>query len=565
MGDEVEELTQALAQGDCIEADRLVPKLIDAFFATPADHEDEVCETLELLKSRRCFPALDELATALAKNASGSLSIFIRRQLAQAKVDRGRLNEAINILTELADEIRESTNPEDRSEVTGLLGRLHKQRFVEATKAGEDGSAELRKSMASYASVFDLDPAWHGANLIALAVRGKRAGIIDEDMAKYWAERLLNRLKGKGRAAWSPWDFSAAGDAHLVLGNEKQSAECFRKYWSSPTIDAFALGSTARQLREIWQVETNPNPLLSSLLRQIDARLLVGKTGGRVEWSAGDLRERTAGIYQDLETERAESLFGADGTLQLRRLLKLINHAESVCRIFNSRSSSGGGTGFLVDGALFGEPEAGPLLLTNHHVLHGPETPDGVLAQSDYAGSVPLAHAKAQFTYWGGSLSERTFTFKEIRRYSFRDDGDFTLASLAEEVPRELVLPICTERKPFRSANVTDPRQRSKVLVVGHPRGGELTFSLDNTQVVDHELDDVVRTRPRRIHYRTTTDHGNSGSPVFEFENLEVVGLHRSGGVNPLREDWPRRPSDDVYQANEAVWIGSVRPEAGAL
>lgn len=549
MRTKVEELRQALGRGGCSEVDPLIPALIRAF-ATPADHEPEVREVLGMLKSHRCFAALDELTTDLAKRASGSLNIFIRRQLAQAKVDRGRLDEAIEFLTTLSNEVQVHGTRKDRSEVAGLLGRLHKQRFVSATEAGEDGAAELRAAIASYQSVFDLDPSWHGANLIALSARAERAGIdIDSGTAEFWANLLLRDLDDGGRAAWGPWDFAAAGEAWLALHDEERSDECFRKYWSSPDVDGFALGGTARQLREIWQADSRSDSSVSKLLQELEMRM-VGRPGGRVEWTPRDLSERAA---------QAEALFGADRTLQLDKMLKLIAHAGSICRIFDPRNPNAGGTGFLVDGALFGIPEAGSLLLTNHHVLHGPEANDALLAHPDYGGSVPVSRAQTRFTYWGGTKVERTFALKEVRHYSIRNEADFTLATLDGEIPREMALPICVDNKPLRSRNNKDPKQRSSVLVVGHPRGEALTFSLDNTEVVDHELDDQPCTRPRRIHYRTATDHGSSGSPVFELQTLDVIGLHRSGSAGPLRADWPGKSLNDIYEANEAVWIGSVR------
>jgi Trypsin-like peptidase domain len=97
------------------------------------------------------------------------------------------------------------------------------------------------------------------------------------------------------------------------------------------------------------------------------------------------------------------------------------------------------------------------------------------------------------------------------------------------------------------SRNRLDPKQRAKVMVVGHPDGGDLSFS-----VVDHELDDSPCDLPRRIHYRTPTEPGSSGSPVFHHETLEVVGLHRTGRA------WPRANQDEVYEANEAVSMRSL-------
>jgi len=96
------------------------------------------------------------------------------------------------------------------------------------------------------------------------------------------------------------------------------------------------------------------------------------------------------------------------------------------------------------------------------------------------------------------------------------------------------------------------------VILIGHPNGDSLSFSVSDNEVVDHELDDDPRDHPRRIHYRAPTEPGSSGSPVFHHETLEVVGVHRTGRAKPLRADWPRAKPDEVYEANEAVAVRSL-------
>jgi len=50
---------------------------------------------------------------------------------------------------------------------------------------------------------------------------------------------------------------------------------------------------------------------------------------------------------------------------------------------------------------------------------------------------------------------------------------------------------------------------------------------------------------------------------VFHHKTLDAVGLHRSGGVPQLRDDWPRAKPDEVYEANEAVAVRSVLERLG--
>ena len=66
------------------------------------------------------------------------------------------------------------------------------------------------------------------------------------------------------------------------------------------------------------------------------------------------------------------------------------------------------------------------------------------------------------------------------------------------------------------------PSREPEVRVIGHPAGRSLSFS-DN-QLLDH--------RDPLIHYRTATEGGSSGSPVFNKEwRLRLSGLHHAGGA----------------------------------
>jgi V8-like Glu-specific endopeptidase len=56
------------------------------------------------------------------------------------------------------------------------------------------------------------------------------------------------------------------------------------------------------------------------------------------------------------------------------------------------------------------------------------------------------------------------------------------------------------------------------------------------------------------LHYRTPTEGGSSGSPVFEDEGWQAVGLHHAGGTFE-RLDGTRPP----YQANEGITVLAIR------
>ena len=313
---------------------------------------------------------------------------------------------------------------------------------------------------------------------------------------------------------------------------------------------------TERQLREIWQITNeSPDRLRSSLVLHLEARKVTAAKG-TASYSPGDLKGLTAQLRT--ESEHAEATFGAGSAIPLARMLRLAKSAASVCRISDVNNPGRAGTGFLVRGSDLVPPREGACLLTNHHVLHGDEASVDLLATEDYAGSIEAKWAQAEFHYWNEKAETRTIRVGAILRHSFRAEADFTVACLAEPLPVELALTLSKDLKPLGSRNVVDPQQRAKVILIGHPLGGALSFSVSDNEVVDHELDDNPHTGPRRIHYRTPTERGSSGSPVFHHETLEIVGLHRTGRAKPLRDDWPRSKPDEVYEANEAVAMRSL-------
>jgi hypothetical protein len=65
---------------------------------------------------------------------------------------------------------------------------------------------------------------------------------------------------------------------------------------------------------------------------------------------------------------------------------------------------------------------------------------------------------------------------------------------------------------------------RSRCLVVGHPRGHDVRISLYDTRVIElHEGEG-------RLRYRSPTDAGSSGSPVLD-DDLNVIAMHHASNA----------------------------------
>jgi hypothetical protein len=119
------------------------------------------------------------------------------------------------------------------------------------------------------------------------------------------------------------------------------------------------------------------------------------------------------------------------------------------------------------------------------------------------------------------------------------DALDVTIVRL--DAPAAALTPLAT------AAALPLVEARARAYVVGHPRGGGLQIALHDSRLVDIDDDE------RLLHYRTPTDPGSSGSPVFNTA-WEVIGLHHAGSATT-----PRLHGTGTYEANERSRSGPSR------
>ncbi|MEV0693117.1 trypsin-like peptidase domain-containing protein [Streptomyces sp. NPDC050388] len=203
------------------------------------------------------------------------------------------------------------------------------------------------------------------------------------------------------------------------------------------------------------------------------------------------------------------------------------------------------GTGFLVSPGL---------LMTNHHVL-----PDADAARHCFV------EFDAQVTVDN--------TPQPPTRLEFAPDGFFT-ADKRLDFALVLVAPGPDRRPPGEafgwhrlSAQPGKLVIGEPVNIIGHPMGRlkEIAVRENALQV---RLDDF-------LHYRTDTEPGNSGSPVFN-DQWEVIALHHSGvprsdeqGRLLRRDGQVRQPGDGDdtidWVSNEGVRISSILKHLASL
>jgi len=183
--------------------------------------------------------------------------------------------------------------------------------------------------------------------------------------------------------------------------------------------------------------------------------------------------------------------------------------SDAVCRIKigGDLTPSGYGTGFLI---------TKNLIMTNNHVLR---------TQNVAASSI------AEFGYEIGEEMVRVALDSDIF-FLTHAELDFTIVGCNDSRLDEIE-PVRLLRNP---ATVT---RKERVNIIQHPSARKKEIAIHDNEVL-RILDKVIR-------YRTDTEPGSSGSPVFN-NNWDLIALHHAGWY----EDDPKKA------INEGIRISSI-------
>ena len=472
---------------------------------------------------------------------SGQDSFTIRRLYAQALMDLGRVSVAIPFLKDLAEESRDR-NREENFMARGLLGRAFKQLYVDAGVETHRTCRYLEEAIGWYYGVFEADRqrTWHGINCVALLSRAYRDGVElagfpePQTTAKTFAKDILEMIMKRQQSGDSKmWDYATAVEACVALKRDEEALGWLERYVSEPASDAFELASSRRQLVEVWQLEGGPH------LTLLEAELLR-RQGGGMEMALGATRK----VMAAEEMQFFEKVLGKTRYVSLKDLNKALSRARAVGRV-EDQPDNGFGTGFLVRGGDLHEALGDELLfLTNSHVVS--DDPN-VLSPS------PLLPDEATVTFQmlreeGLSREHWEYEVEGLLWTSPPGELDASLLRLARPVEGIEPYPVAP-RLPL-----ADGEQR--VYIVGHPKGGTLSFSIQDNQLIDHEGPPSGKPKAAgivRLHYRAPTEGGSSGSPVFN-RQWKLIGLHHAGGTA-----MPKLNGEGgTYAANEGIWIRSI-------
>jgi len=492
-------------------------------------------QILASLRKKRQFALAARVAETFVR--FGQNAARIRRQYAQALIDQGILLASEPVLQALTLESSDADG--EVAEAHGLLGRVYKQLYVNADSPSNPyARAFFERALSEYLETYRLDPrrySWHGINVVALLHRAKKDGIEVQRApdATALAEAVLAALPEPAKVVNS-FDLATRLEALLALGRTTDVEQAALDYTAHPDADAFEIGSTLRQLEEVWQLtpDAPPGSTLVPLLRAAKLR----REGGSLQTSPQDVDPEIAIVHQ--AAVRLERTFGEDKTVTLQWYEKGLRQTKSVARI-DRLNGKGVGTGWLVQSDEFFSSDVFPegpqlLLVTNAHVI----TQDGV------EGALTPEDARANF-----QALNRTFEFAPRVVWSSPVKAlDATFLAFRNDRPDAQPLSVFGKKVRF-----TEPA--SRLYVIGYPGGNDVRLSLDDNA--------LLGCSERLLHYRTPTEGGSSGSPVFEAEDWRVAALHHAGGrFERVEEAFDGTPPP--YDANEGITVRAIKAAIAA-
>jgi len=511
-------LNTALDTFDWTVVDQLNSDLIAALVSNPSRFDEPFARrVLSRLQRKRRFSSMIRLGDAFIQQ--GFASHQIRRRYAQALIDQGSFHAAELVLRAL---LADTSAPlGEQEEAQGLLGRTNKQIYVNANApTNPKNGARLQNAVDSYWLSYASNPAqnfWHGINVVACLRRAASDGVKlqspadPQKVANDILRNLQNREEQSTTGELPAFELATFVEAHLALGQFPEAIKRTTMYAQAKDADAFEIASTLRQLEEVWRLrddEVNGHTILNILRGQ-----LLLRQGGSVQLQAS------------AATFNLEKVFGFDRSVSLTWYSTGLERAKSIARI--ETNDKGFGTGWLVNAADFFPGRTGFLLLTNAHVI-GPNTTDR------YPGSLRPEDATIHFQIQGWKLAAGNVIF-----HSPVNELDATFLELPNLPPGAVALPL----DPSVLTLATPPQ---RLYIIGHPGGRDLEFSLqDNHLLAANEL---------KVHYRTPSEGGSSGSPVFGPTDWKVVALHHAGRNDMLRLDGQQ----GIYEANEGIALAAL-------
>ncbi len=519
--------------------DAAVRSIVDKLPNTPVE---DVRAAMKALNGQRLFDHTRTIGKAWQDAQPFDASVV--KLYAQALIDLFELDPAETLLSDALREVRRAPvgaqATREISEYLGLLGRIEKQRFVKTGDLDRLVSATDRY-LEQLSGTPSSDAFWHAINVIALMAREKDLSVWAthrttavpraEDVIKTMS--ILHQQKPD-----DPWVTATASEACLALGDCDAAELWLYRFLHHPKVQPFNLQSYDRQLREIW----GGNPAgdgtrCADRLSRIIARHIM-RTQAQFTISTAAIPALKKALDASDQAGLEKNFLG-ERTFSLANVRDMLAACKSIGCVTN-KTGARLGTGFLIDGQWLGLASAGPVFVTNAHVI-GATVPKAIPpgnalvtfeVESETAG-IPVNYA----------VDETIFTSPPAKLGTSDPKGlDVSVVTLKPvgQAPTQFTSLATANSLPLIES-------KARAYVIGHPLGGGLQISLHDSVLLD--IDD----QERLVHYRTPTDPASSGSPVFNTE-WQVIGLHHGGS-----EKTPRLHGAGDYEANEAISLSAIR------
>lgn len=484
------------------------------------------CKTLNALRQ---YELCRVLADAWTNNAPPDMQVM--KHLIQALINLSMLDEAEKLLVKSESEwalIADSTSKsKEKEELLGLAARICKQRFVELQDPDE-----LERAYKAYLKVYRINRQnfWIGVNVVALGARAMRERLKMNSkfpvlLARHLVVALIKEDDG------DPWRLAALSELSLALGDCDAAELWLYRFLHAPKTNPFMLESYDRQLMEIWE----GRPLQGG--RRCQDRLATIMASYQIA-RLSNLSITAQGARQ-LRGADLEKVFSDVGSFTVDMVRRMLDACQSIGCVSN-QCGVRLGTGFVLAASEFGGTSGDRLFVTNAHVL-----------SDTVPGAIPIKNALVSFELGPEACGKPKFY--QVSELIYTSDpgslgeSDSPNGHLDVTIVRLESLP-----ESIRGLQVASTLPlidgTAKAYVIGHPRGSGLQISIHDSELL------ACDGNERLIHYRTPTDPGSSGSPVFN-EAWQLIALHHGGS-----HKMPRlKPALGFYEANEGVTLSAIR------
>jgi hypothetical protein len=283
---------------------------------------------------------------------------------------------------------------------------------------------------------------------------------------------LPQQLDGIGEVVWLITPFADGADRKDGQGNSLNAV--IAGYAKGKGIPLRILKST--HARRIVDIEDRANPFtnldeLQTLLREAEEKRKVAIAGQVAADQPAD---------QPLQKATLERIFPKESSFGLDWYRQGLAAARAVGRL-----------------SIAGMVTATCSLVSARHVL----TPSHVFHAAENLGLIDISF-------------EQSGEVRKVKSLAWESSADLDSAILELDEAVLQAVPISLSGSRLIRFDVGD-----RVVVVGHPLGGALSFSLSESAIVD--ISDQF------LHYRTPTEPGSSGSPVFDV-NWDILAFHHA-------------------------------------